>query len=126
MSEYNEVAMKMSLAEADERENNRNNVILHRVPEPKGKELSPHDRTKIRIQSSYGPRFRNTNLLCTENTRITEKLDQFMRTTVDAIENKAWMLQETVSAVKEKFTEPVQMRMNSFQEQRKVSDKQNW
>jgi len=36
------------------------------------------------------------------------------------------MLQETVSAVKEKFTEPVQMRMNSFQEQRKVSDKQNW
>jgi hypothetical protein len=49
-----------------------------------------------------------------------------MRTTVDAIENKAWMLQETVSAVKEKFTEPVQMRMNSFQEQRKVSDKQNW
>ena len=99
-------------------------LALNMTPQtPKGKELSPHERTKIRIQSSYGPRFRNTNLLCTENNRIAEKLDYFNKTTADAVENKAWMLHETVSAIKEKFTEPVQMRMTTYQEQQRFSDK---
>jgi len=88
------------------REGSKGDLALNMTPTtPKGKELSPHERTRIRIQSSYGPRFRNTNLLCTENNRITAKLEEFQKTTADAVENKQWVIHETVENCKEKFSE---------------------
>ena len=52
ISVLQETAMKRSLAETDERNNNRNNIIIHRVPESKSSkplERQAHDLDTIQI-----------------------------------------------------------------------------